>query len=556
MKRLVAGIAVVLSVVACATAPAQDISRADAARQAEALLISRYRADGPGAAVLVARGATVLFRGARGEADVGAHTPLQPDSVFRIGSITKQFTAAALLTLVEDGRANLDDPLSRYLPDFPGGERITLLQLLNHTSGVRNFNGLPGYIDGINRDLTTAEIIALFRDEPADFAPGENWAYSNSGYVLLGAVIEAVTGMPWHAYMEQRFFRPLGMNHTGYGHEPRFAAQQVGGYSFHEGQVVPMRAMSMTQPHAAGALVSTVDDLFTWSRALHEGRVLRSDIYARMIAPEGKAAGEGIRYGFGVFNDTMRGRQALTHGGRIFGFMSALTYVPGPDITVIVLENDDAHNGPEHAEALSRRLVAVALGEPYPEATAVPIDAAALQALEGVYSFDGDVTRTLRIVDGRLTGQRGAGPRTPLTPIGADDFLYEDGFNRLKIERDATGAIAAVRFFANGDGAGARGVRTGGLDATPTGLQLPRAALERLVGVYASNELTVTVALDGETLTAQIAGQDAFRLLATTPTQFDVEQAGATVEFAPDTGPAAELILRQGGREMSLRRTP
>lgn len=557
MRRLAAIGVLTLGMLACATPALEERSHEDVACRASELVQSHYRADAPGAVVLVARGDRILFRGARGQADIASGSPLQPDSVFRIGSLGKQFAAAALLTLVDDGRVALDDPLSRYLPDYPGGENITLSQLLNHTSGVRNFNGLPGYVDGVIRqDMTTAEIIDLFRNEPADFAPGQNWAYSNSGYVLIGAVIESVTGMPWHVYFEQRFFRPLGMRHTGYGHHPDFAVQQVSGYSYEGETVVPMRPMSMTQPHAAGALVSNVDDLLIWTRALHEGRILRNATYLQMITPHGVAAGEGIRYGFGLYTDTVRGHRVLRHGGHIFGFIASLSYLPGPDITIVVLENDDANSGVEEAHALARRLAAIALGEPYPEMTPASLDAVTLQAIEGSYGFDGDVTRRLLIVGDRLTAQRGVGPRIPLTPIGVDDFLYEDGFNRLRIERNAQGVVVAIRYFANGDGPGDRGARLSDqASAAPIGLDLDRAALERLVGVYANNQLTLTVSLEGEALFAQITDQPSFRLLATAPARFDVEGAPASIEFSSGAGPATELTIRQGGRETSLRRT-
>lgn len=553
--RFVAGLVVSLSLAACATQASQSAPREERARYGE-LVTRTYNAEGPGAAILVARGDTVLFRGARGEADIGTHAALRPDSVFRIGSVTKQFSAAALLTLVDDGRARLDDPLSLYLPDFPNGDRITLRQLLNHTAGVRNFNGLPHYMAGIERDLTTAEIVDLFRNEPADFAPGESWDYSNSGYVLIGAVIESVTGMAWHEYLDQRIFRPLGMRHTGYGHDPRFAAQQVHGYRLEGDAVAPAAPMSMTQPHAAGALVSNVDDLMIWMRALHEGRVLRDDTYALMVTPEGAAAAEGVRYGFGLFETTIRGRRVLQHGGRIFGFIASLTYVPDADVSVVVLENDDAHNGPEQADALARRFVGLALGEPYPDMTPAPIDAATLQALEGVYDFGEGVTRALRLRDGRLTSQRGNGPVIALTPIAADDFLYEGGFSRLRIERDASGGVANVRHFANGDGAGVRGVRTDAdVHAVRTGLQLPLEALQRFTGVYENNEVSLTVFLEGNELRAQIPDQPAFRLLATSAAQFDVEGEGATIEFSSGPEPAAEAIIVQGGRQTVLRRT-
>src|SRR5690606_20162096 len=151
-------------------------------------------------------------------------TPLDAGDTFRLASVTKQFTAAGLLTLVDDGKVALDDPLSKYLPDFPNGDAITIRQLLNHTSGIRSYTDIPNYFAGpIRDDKDTAGMIAVFRDLPVDFAPGEGWHYNNSGYVLVGAVIEAVTGMAWHAYLEQALFEPLGMDDTGHGADPAVA---------------------------------------------------------------------------------------------------------------------------------------------------------------------------------------------------------------------------------------------------------------------------------------------------------------------------------------------
>jgi D-alanyl-D-alanine carboxypeptidase len=558
MKRHVFGAAFLLLAAFSTTGPAAAAppSRAEVARYAGELLERNYPEDGPGAAVLVARGDTILFRAARGEADVATHARLRPDSIFRIGSVSKQFAAAGLLKLVEAGRVRLDDPLSKYVPDYPGGDRILVLQLLNHTSGVRNYTDLAGYMDGpIRRDLTTAQMIGVFRDEAPDFAPGTRWAYDNSGYVLVGAIIEAVTGRPWYAWLEQALFRPLGMRHTGYGGNPVWAARQVKGYSWEGGKPVPAHPISMTQPHAAGALVSNVDDLLRWNRALHEGRVLRSATYTQMITPVGKAADAG--YGFGLYTGKVRTNPALRHGGGIFGFVSALTYLPGPDISVVVLENDDSGGEGDSAAILSRRLAAMALGNPYPAARAVAADPAALAEAEGVYRFDGGVVRILRVVDGKLTAQRDRAPRQALIPIGPDDFLYPDGFSRLRLQRDGAGRIAAMRFFADGDGEGEAGARTADpLPSAAVAIQLPRAALERLVGSYVRGRFSLKVYLEGEKLKAQLAGQDPINLRATSPTEFDVEENGALVVFPAGDAPATEVSIRQNGREMVLKRVP
>ncbi|MBL8263733.1 MAG: beta-lactamase family protein [Xanthomonadaceae bacterium] len=528
-----------------------------AAREIEALLARSFPADAPGVAVLVARGDKVLYRGAHGRADLAAGTPLKPEDRFRIGSITKQFAAAGVLSLVEAGKVKLDDPLSKYVPGYPGGDRITVLQLLNHTSGVKSYTGIPGHMAGpIRNDLTTAQLIDVFKDHPVDFAPGAQWAYNNSGYVLVGAVIEAASGQPWHEYLRTTFFEPLGMRDTGYGHDPAVIAKQVNGYSHDGTKPVPAMLLSMTQPHAAGALVSNVDDLLRWNRALHEGRVLKSETYRQMITPVGKAAEPGASYGFGLAVDTVRGQPQLQHGGGIFGFSTQLSYVPGLDITVVVLENDDNYPGRERPGAIARRLAAIALGNPYPVPTPIAVEPAALKAAEAVYRFD-PTTRTLRVVDGRLTAQRTGGARSALVPIAADEFLYEDGFNRLRLERDAQGRIAGMRFFANGEGEGVVGTRSDEpLPVEAQGITLPRETLDRLAGNYMAVDMLLKVFIDGTSLKAQLVGQPAFTLQASSPVRFAVPEVGADVEFARGDGPAASLTLRQGGQTIEFKRAP
>lgn len=529
-----------------------------AAREIDALLVRNFPEDAPGVAVLVARGDTVLYRGARGRADVAAGTPLKPEHRFRIGSVTKQFAAAGVLKLVEAGKVALDDPLSKYVPGYPNGDNITVLQLLNHTSGVKSYTGIPGYMAGpIRNDLTTAQLVDVFKDQPVDFAPGTQWAYNNSGYVLVGAVIEAASGMPWHEYLRIAFFEPLGMRDTGDGHDPAIVAKQVAGHTHDGTKPVPAMSLSMTQPHAAGALVSNVDDLLRWNRALHEGRVLKSETYRRMITPEGKAAGPNANYGFGLVADTVRNRPQLQHGGGIFGFSTQLSYLPGPDITVVVLENADTSPGRERPSAVARRLAAIALGAPYPASTPIAVDAAALKAMEGVYRFDATTTRTLRVVDGKLTAQRSGSVRSALVPIATDEFLYEDGFNRMTLQRDPAGRITGMRFFANGEGEGVVGTRTAEpLPVEAQGIALPREALERLVGNYTASDMLMKTFVDGTSLKAQLVGQPAFTLQASSPLQFSVPEVAAELTFAEGSEPAASVTLRQGGQVIEFKRVP
>jgi CubicO group peptidase (beta-lactamase class C family) len=354
---------------ALALAPLSRTARADAPADTaakllpalDALLARSVAADGPGLAVLVARGPTLLARRARGMASIELGVPLAPEHVQRIGSVTKQYAAAALLQLVDQGRARLDDPLAKFLPAYPNGAAIRLAQLLNHTSGVKSYTGIPGYMHGpVRRDLSTAELIAEFSALPVDFAPGAGWAYNNSGYVLVGAVIEAITQQPWHAQVAA-MLQPLGLKRTVYEDPQRVIPGLATGYGERrpaEGGG-PRRAglVSMTQPHAAGALLSTVDELWQWNLALHGGRVLRPETYARMSTPEGAAQKDG--YGFGLRRETLHGQPALLHGGGIHGFKSVLIWLPGPALTVAVLHNAD---GPAvHVGRLGAEIAGLAL---------------------------------------------------------------------------------------------------------------------------------------------------------------------------------------------------
>ncbi|MGH8076617.1 MAG: serine hydrolase [Lysobacter sp.] len=534
---------------------AEPASKVEVARYAEQLLADTYASDGPGAALLIARGDEVLYRGSRGHADVDADTPLSPDALFRIGSVTKQFAAAGLLKLIEAGKVSLEDPLSKYVTDYPNGAKISVRQLLDHTSGVKSYTDIPGVMDGpIQKDVDTAQLIDTFKDEKPDFAPGEAWAYNNSGYVLVGAVIEAASGQPWHEYLEQALFEPLGLVNTGYGHDPAIVARHVRGYSFEGDKAVPAKILSMTQPHAAGALVSSVDDLLKWNRALHEGRVLKSATYQQMITPAGKAA--DAHYGFGLSIGKVRGSEAIAHGGGIFGFSSYLLYLPATDISVAILHNSDG--GGEHAEPeqLARKLAAMSIGDPYPAATPIAIDPAALREYEGVFRIDDKTTRVLRVVDGKLTGQRTGGARAELMPIAKDTFLYDDGFNRFDIQRDGKGKVTGMRFYRDGEGEGVVVARSNEpLPVEAVAMTLPRAALDRVAGTYSANGMTLKVFVEAEALRAQLGGQPAFELAASSPTSFSVAAVGAALEFAPATGAAQSMTLKQGGAVIEFKRT-
>lgn len=436
---------------------------AEIASHAKALLEKTLPdTNAPGMAVLIAAGDEVLFRGARGAASIELGVPLSPDHVFRLGSITKQFSAAAVLKLMEDGKLSLDDPLTKFVPGYPSGDKVTVRMLLNHTSGIKSYTEFPGLFEGpVRMTVTTTQLIDTFKNEKLDFTPGEDWHYNNSGYVLVGAVIEAASGMEWHVYLKQAFFDPLGMKHTGYGDETVATIPgHVTGYTVSDDKWAVAPYLSMTQPHAAGALVSSVDDLLRWNRALHEGKVLKPASYQQMITPIGKALDK--KYAFGIGNETLRGQEMLQHDGGINGFSTTLIYLPGYDLTVAGLCNADSAP-PESMDigTIARVLAAYGIGKPYPDKKAIKVEATVLKEYEGVYRIDQDSARTVRVIDGKLTSQLTDDQAHALVPVAKDVFLFENGLSRTIFERDNAGTVTTMRFIADDEGEGSLIPRSG-----------------------------------------------------------------------------------------------
>lgn len=530
-------------------------SKAAFAAYAQRTLAGNCDPQAPGMAVLVARGDEVLYRGACGRANLELGVPLAPEHVFRIGSVTKQFAAAAVLKLAEDGKLSLDDPLTKFVPGYPNGEAVTVAMLLNHTSGIASYTDLPGIMDGpIRQDLATAALIDSFKQAKPDFAPGADWRYNNSGYVLVGAVIEAASGLAWDAYLRQAFFEPLGLARTGGNEADAVIPGHVSGYTRKGDDWAAAAFLSMTQPHAAGALVSTVDDLLAWNRALHGGRVLKPDSYRHMITPTGKAAEHD--YGDGIVIGTLRGEPMRQHGGGIFGFSSYLLYLPDSRTTVAVLYNADAGRpGMLGTGAIARVLAAQAIGRPYLEKKAIDVDADTLRGYEGVYRLDATATRAVRVVEGRLTSQRTGGLRHALIPIARDTFLFEEGLSRVAFERGEDGRVNAMRLFPDDEGDGEVTARSDEpLPAARSETALPRAALERIAGIYTNDAMRLTVSLDGDTPKAQLAGQPAFEIFAESPSRFFLKVVDATLEFAPATGRPDTVTLHQNGAAIPLKR--
>lgn len=518
--------------------------------KADAMLAQAYAANGPGAAVIVTENGKTVYSAGRGIADIERKVPITPATQFRLGSITKQFTAAAILRLAEQGKLSLDDPLSKFIPTYPApGSTATVRQLLNHTGGMISYTDIPGWMveAKTGRAYSTDQLIAEFKDVPAPSKPGENWAYNNSGYVLLGAILEKVSGKSWDLAVADLVTRPLGLatirSGIGVDGTPGMAA----GYT--KGETAPNIAQKihMSVPHGAGALVGTVGDLADWGNALHNGKVLTPASYAAMTGTTTTPDGKVHPYGFGLQSGDVRGHKQVGHGGGIFGFSTDSIYLPAEKIFVAVFANSDA---PQSAPSMvARRLAALAIGEPYPNFEKVAFDPKSVDAVLGTYAF-ADTERAFFRRDGKLFAQRKAGPELEVFAAGSNKYFYgPDSLTWFEIIPDAGGK---PQFAMHQEGAATAqtGIWRGPPPAIAPAVLVAPATLDSYAGSYTSMAGVFLFKHEGDGLTVKLGAQPALPMKAISATEFEITQVGAKIRFNAKDGKVGSITLFQAGQEL------
>jgi len=385
MMRLSAGLFLVLS---SSLAAQQGGGAATLARIDSIVAAELARTQTPGAAVAVEHHGQLLLARGFGLANVEANSRTSAETVFRIGSVTKQFTAAAVMQLVEQGKIGLDDELTKYLPDYPTqGNRVTIRHLLTHTSGIKSYTGLGPkfWMESGRLDLSNDQMLALFKDVPFDFRPGEKYAYNNSAFFILGVIIEKVTGMPYRRYVDEKMFQPLGLASTSYCDDRAIVPHRAAGYEAQGGRVLNAAPLSLNTPGAAGALCSTVLDLVRWQRAFDEARPITAASRDQIRTSATLNDGKPTNYGFGVGVRPFQEHRAFSHSGGINGFASWLARYPDDDLTVVVLTNSGSGPATRIGELVAR----VVLGVPLPALQDLPVAAATRAELVGKYDLAG-----------------------------------------------------------------------------------------------------------------------------------------------------------------------
>jgi CubicO group peptidase (beta-lactamase class C family) len=301
------------------------------------------REDDPGAAVLVAQNGKILFERGYGLANVEHRVPVTTGTKFRIGSITKQFVAAGILKLNEQGKLKLDDKLSKFIPDYPRGDEVTIHHLLTHTSGIHSYTGQSNFMATVRSPVSSEDLIDSFKNDPYDFDPGKKWLYNNSGFFLLGHIIRKVSGKDYGVFLRETFFEPLGMTNTGVHDATSIIEHEAHGYTYEGGTVKKAMNWDMSRAGGAGALYSTVEDLYRWNEGVFGGKVLSEASLKAAFTPvktaesKGEDPKDGYGYGWGI--GSLRGLKEIAHGGGLQGFTSFLLRITNENFTVAVLAN-------------------------------------------------------------------------------------------------------------------------------------------------------------------------------------------------------------------------
>lgn len=386
------------------------------------------------AVAVVQRGDTLLHKG-YGQADLEFDVPMPKDAIFEVGSITKQFTAAAILQLAAKDSIDLDAPITEYLPNFDTrGHQITLRHLLHHTSGLRSYTNMAQFQDIAHQELPRDTLLTLVETEPLRFAPGTAMSYSNSGYFLLGRMIEETSGQSYKSYLEEHLLGPAGMGDSYYCDEEAVVDHKAHGYWWSGKQGLRRKEYwDHTWLYSAGSLCSSVPDLVAWNRALHGGAVLPDSMYQQMTAPGRLADGTALRYGMGLAVPEDEGHPVIGHLGVVSGFLNASLYYPEGDLIIVALQNS---RGPRAAWDLADELARLALG-PRGSPERRPYEGS-LSALAGRYAGParGDLmTVQIRATDGRLLASEVGSDASPDTFRHVSGLTWRGEHNRFQLGR-------------------------------------------------------------------------------------------------------------------------
>jgi CubicO group peptidase (beta-lactamase class C family) len=521
---------------------------------------------------LVAEKGTVVVRKGYGLANMEWQVPNTPDTKFRLGSITKQFTSMVIMQLVREGKIKLDEKITTYLPDYrkDTGDRVTVRHLLTHTSGIPSYTSIPGFFQNQSRDpYPVGDFVKKYTMGDLEFEPGSRYVYDNSGYFLLGAIIERVTGKSYEKNLQERIFDPLGMQDSGYDHSNTVIAHRASGYALTPAGYENAPYLDMTIPFAAGSLYSTVEDLYKWDRALYTDKLLPADLKAIVFTPKLNDYAFGWVVRKAKLDDKSE-VNTIMHGGEINGFNTTIVRYPDTQDLIVLLDNtsrgdklDDLAGGiadilhdiepPKPRISVVDELMKTLSAGNGKQAVARYRDMKARAPAQ--YDFrEAELNRL-----GYLLLQRGrVEDAIELLQLNAEE--YPTSWNVYDSLGEAQAAHSdrdlAIKNYKKSLELNPK--NTNAADALKR-LEQPAAevdiaTLEKYVGNYQlAPGFNLAITREGNTLFGQATGQPRVEMAADSPTEFHILAVKASITFATD---GSTLTLHQGGRDLPAKRIP
>lgn len=545
-QLLIAALAILLSI----SSHAQTADQKTMTTRFDKLLSDQFKPGETGCAAIVAIKGNIVYRKAFGMANLELNVPMQPDMVFRIGSITKQFTSIAILQLMEQGKLSLQDEITKYIPDYPTqAYKITIENLLTHTSGIEGYTDVPEFEKYIMEDLTPAEAINKFKNLPMNFAPGTKWSYSNSGFFLLGYIIEKVSGKSYREYIEENLFKPAGMTSSLYGSDKKIIKKRAYGYEPDGDSVRNAGYISMLLPYSAGAIMSTVGDLYKWNRALISYRLVKKETLDKAWTEYKLQNGKGTNYGYGWFLRQLQGSPTIEHGGGINGYLTNSIYLPKEDVFVAVFSNSTGKS----PDLVSQKMAAIAIGKPL-NYTEITVPDNVLDQYTGVYEDENGSQRMITREGNQLFSQRRGAAKNRIRPFATDKFFFDESFTTLTFNRNSSGNVTDV--VTEDRGILTKWVRTDKPLPSHIEIKLSPETLSKYIGDY---ELTpgfvIAITIEGDRIFTQATGQSKVEIYPESETRFFLKVVDASLDFIIDeTGKCNKIILHQGGRDMECKR--
>ncbi len=520
----------------------------DQAKAIDEYLTGLYKPTEPGASVLVVKDGKVILRKGYGLAKLDTKAPVKPESIFRIGSVTKQFTSTAILKLAEQGKLNLQDDITKYLPSYPTqGKKITIEHLLTHTSGIKSYTSLEEVMAKREQEISIENMINTFKDKPFDFNPGDGYLYNNSGYFLLGAIVEKVSGISWGEYLKKNFFVPLKMTNTFYV-DPKLPAQATGYQKTSATEYGLAKEVHPTVPFSAGAIFSTVDDLWKWEKAIYEYKVIKKESLDKAWTPLTLNSGKKESYGYGWALSKIGDNKVIGHGGGIDGFVCHEFYVPASKLFVTILENGNPVDPQNTSYEIADRVLGTSTSVP----AAITLDDKSLEEYVGVYELANESDRIITKKNNQLFSQRTGSTPYELIPYAKDLFSLKGSTSRLKFNRDSNGKIKEAELVSREFINKVASKTDKPIPAEKEAVVVSAEVFDQYVGEYQlAPSFIITVRREDTKFIAQATGQPPFEIFAESDTTFFLKVVPAKMEFKKNAeGKTESLTLFQNGQAM------